>query len=209
MKILETLDGSTTIVSYHFPEQLYHSDRGAVGEAMHTYIKFLREGDNVLEIGFGSGLNALLALESGLNIKYTTIEHYPIDIETAKKLSFSSDYLLALHNAPWEEYSQITPTFAIKKLNLDIERLPSLAAERLTQMYDRIFFDAFAPDIVPRQWSVELFSAIAERMNPGAELLTYSSKGIVKQALRAAGLTVKRLPGALGKHNMVMAIKEN
>ncbi|MFI3315824.1 MAG: SAM-dependent methyltransferase, partial [Rikenellaceae bacterium] len=161
MDVITTLDGSSTIVSEHFPNQLYHSDRGAIGEALHTYIQFLQDGDNVLEFGFGSGLNALLSLKTGLNLNYTTLEHYPIDLGTAQKLTFYSPELGQLHTAPWEKEVVVNPNFLFTKHNLDIEQFSKLYSSKLaTRSYDRIFFDAFAPDIVPNQWSEEVFSAL-------------------------------------------------
>ncbi len=207
MKIVETLDGSTTLVSDYFDNQLYHSDRGALGETKHVYIPFIAEGDSILEVGFGSGLNALEALRTGFKLHYTTIEFYPVDLDTITKLSFYCNELKQLHEAPWNETTQIDDNFTITKLCFDFETLPISADNHLKDNYDKIFFDAFAPDVVPNQWSEEIFATLYNYMNPNSQLLTYCAKGVVKRAMRAAGLTVKRLPGALGKHNMVQAIK--
>lgn len=206
MKIIQTLDGSSTICSPHFNNELYHSSAGAIAEAMHVYIRFLKPNQSVLEIGFGSGLNALLALQTNLKLNYTSFELYPIDLETAQQLSFCSPQLLALHQAPWNETTQITQNFNLKKININIEDT-KLFEENLTNQYDLVFFDAFAPDVVPQQWSEDIFKIIYSHMNQGGELVTYSAKGIVKEALRAAGFTVKREKGALGKHHMVVATK--
>lgn len=203
MKVIRTDDGSSTVVSDLFGGQLYHSERGALGEAEHVYIRFLEDGMRVLEVGFGSGLNTLLSLETGLRLSYTTVELYPISSETIEELSFVSDSLRALHAAKWGEWVSITEDFTFRKLHVDITESDALPDES----FDIVFFDAFAPDVVPEQWSEEVFGRVASRMASGAKLLTYSAKGDVKRALRAAGLEVKRLQGALGKHNMVMATK--
>lgn len=203
MKVILTADGSSTIVGDHFGGQLYHSDRGAMGEARHVYTRFLAQGDSVLEVGFGSGLNALQSLESGLTLDYTTVELYPIDGAMVEQLSFCCPNLLALHDAPWGDWTQITPQFRLRKLNIDITQTSLIPQGD----YSIVFFDAFAPDVVPQQWSEAVFGAIYDAMRSEGRLLTYSAKGDVKRALRAVGFEVKRLPGALGKHNMLMAIK--
>ncbi len=200
-KIIETQDGSTTIESDRFSGEEYHSTRGAVGEAMHVYIRFLEDGLSVLEMGFGSGLNALLSLRSGLKLRYTTMELYPVDIEVIGGLSFYCEELESLHSAEWGVWNAINEDFSFRKLRVDVSNISELPDEK----FDLVFWDAFAPTAVPEQWSEELFSAIFSRMNRGGRLVTYSSKGDVKRALRGAGFEVRRLEGALGKHNMVLA----
>lgn len=200
-EIIITDDGSSTLRSPIFGE-LYHSSRGAVGEAQHVFIRFLRDADRVLEVGFGSGLNAWLALQTGLRLSYTTIELYPITIETATKLSYSSPRFMALHNAPWGISQKIEERLELLKIEGDL-----LEATFCEDSFDTIFFDAFAPDIIPEMWSTEIFKKLYTALSPSGQLLTYSAKGSVKQALRAAGFSIERLPGALGKRHMIRAIK--
>ena len=226
ISIIETEDGSSTLVSSNFEGQTYHSDRGAIAESKHVYTRFLKDGDRVLEIGFGSGLNALLSLESGYKLDYTSLELYPIDMDTVRKLSFYNDSLEKMHISPWGEWINITENFRLRKIDTDITKPESIPSyndiynsedwdhrqlrghlhAQLQCWYDIVFFDAFSPSVVPEQWTDEIFRRIAQLLRPGAMLLTYSAKGDVKRALRSAGFTVKRLQGALGKHNMVQAI---
>lgn len=203
MQVILTDDGSSTIVSEHFDGQLYHSSRGASGESHHVYTRFLEDGDSVLEVGFGSGLNALQSLQSGLKGDYTTVELYPIDEQTVEQLSFCCDDLRRLHQAPWGDWVPITDNFRIRKLNIDVTQTTKIPVDG----YSIVFFDAFAPDVVPEQWSEKVFAAIYDAMTPGGRLVTYSAKGVVKRTLREVGFEVKRLQGALGKHNMLMATK--
>ncbi|MEG1589102.1 MAG: tRNA (5-methylaminomethyl-2-thiouridine)(34)-methyltransferase MnmD [Mucinivorans sp.] len=205
-EIIATDDGSSTLVSAEFEGELYHSSRGAVGEARHIFIRFLRPDVRVFEVGLGSGLNALLSLESGLKIDYSAVELYPITSDVASRLSFACAELIAIHNAPWGEKVQITPQFSIYKIKGD---LVSLTAEQIAARgaIDLVFFDAFAPDVVPEMWSEAVLTKIYEAMAPGGQLLTYSAKGSVKRALGAAGFTIERLEGALGKRHMLRATK--
>ncbi|MFI3331360.1 MAG: tRNA (5-methylaminomethyl-2-thiouridine)(34)-methyltransferase MnmD [Rikenellaceae bacterium] len=203
-----TLDGSHTLVHPTLGE-LYHSDKGAVGEAMHVYIKHglqysQKEEINILEMGFGSGLNAFLTLKNAPNttINYYAIELYPINLDTARGLNYSHDSeFMALHHAPWGESCEINKNFTLTKWEQDLLEIEFFIK------FDLVYFDAFAPDAQPKLWSCKVFKKIADAMNTGAILVTYSSKGIVKQALRDAGFKVQRLEGALGKHHMLRAIK--
>lgn len=200
-EIITTADGSTTLRSTVFGE-LYHSDRGALGEAHHVFIRFLHSGDRVLEVGLGSGLNALLSLQSGLRLDYTAVELYPVGNDTVERLSFCDNDLRSIHHAPWGVRCRVTDDFSLLKieddlLNVDFEPLA----------FDTIFFDAFAPDVVPEMWSLEAFKKLYLATAAGGQLLTYSAKGSVKDALRQAGYTVERLQGALGKRHMVRAVK--
>ncbi len=208
-----TDDGSATL-RHPLLGDTYHSLRGATGEAAHVYIAnglatLPLERIRILEMGFGSGLNAWLSLNygrrHGLTIDYRAIERYPVDPDTAARLGYTDDPLFdALHRAPWNVPVAITDRFRLTKYDADLTA-PDGAWE--TGGYDLVYFDAFAPDTQPELWSEALFRRIYARLAEGGILVTYSAKGCVKQALRAAGFEVRRLPGALGKHHMVRAAK--
>lgn len=208
-----TDDGSVTL-RHPLLGDTYHSLRGAVGEAEHVYIAHglaalpLR-AVRILEVGFGSGLNAWLSLRYGeehaLTIDYHAVERYPVDPDVAGQLGYTDDpRFVALHRAPWNEPVPITARFRLTKYDADLTA-PDGAWE--AGDYDLVYFDAFAPDTQPELWSEALFRRIHARLAAGGVLVTYSAKGCVKQALRAAGFEVHRLPGALGKHHMVRAVK--
>jgi len=217
-QLVLTSEGSHTLYVPQLDEH-YHSVHGSVQEAVHVYLRagfdFCEKNTvNLLEVGFGTGLNAFLTLleaeRTKRHVKYCTLELYPIETEVFEQLNFAeiigqgrSEAFLQLHKAAWNEEVQINEYFTLKKINADLESYVFDSA----QNFDVVYFDAFAPDKQPQLWTAEIFAKIYVQMNYDAVLTTYSTKGIVKQALRDTGFTVKRLPGPKGKHQMLRAIK--
>lgn len=209
-----TDDGSATLRHPVFGET-YHSMRGAAAEAQHIFIDnglatLSKERVRIVEIGFGSGLNAWLSLcygrQHSLAIDYRGVELYPVPIPTALQLGYTDDPLFAtLHLCEWDCRHALTDSFTFAKYETDLT-LPGALWEGCP--CDLIYFDAFAPDTQPEMWSETVFRRLYGLLSPGGILVTYSAKGTVKQALRNAGFTVKRLPGALGKHHMLRAVRE-
>ena len=207
-----TDDGVPTLYLPEMDEH-YHSTKGALAEARHVYIEmalhsFGQTNINILEIGFGSGLNAWLtaraATEQNRTVYYETIERYPIDLQTASQLEYAQDPLFVeLHRASWNCPVTINDRFVLKKRELSLEDC------RFDTTFDLIYFDAFAPDTQPELWTATIFRRLYEALSDGGVLVTYSAKGSVKEHLRSAGFTVKRRPGALGKHHMVRATKNS
>jgi len=220
LEVVVSRDGSHTLFSNRFQEH-YHSLFGAVQESQHIFMEAgLRTlagvmNVRILEVGFGTGLNALLSLAEcrsrRISIEYTGIEKFPVPPELWQKFNYheflqgtvnQQDYLDICH-ANWNEAIEINPGFLLRKLNISIQE-SSLENET----YDVVFFDAFSPEIQAEMWTEAVFHKIYQCLKPGGILVTYSSKGIVKQALRNAGFQVKRLPGPPGKREMLRACKE-
>ncbi len=214
-EIITSDDGSHTLRHPSLGDT-YHSTRGAVGEAQHVFIEagFDRvpgPEKRIFEMGFGSGLNALLtlkrAIKTGCRVTYHAVETDPVPMEIVRQLNYitADDPLypafLAMHEAAWNEPVEIHPAFTLKK------HAESLLSTELDATFDIVYFDAFAPETQPELWSETVFRKLFERTAPEGILVTYSAKGEVKQALRAAGWEVGRLPGALGKRHMVRATK--
>ena len=210
--IVATSDGSQTL-RHQVTGETYHSVNGAVAESRHVFIRNgfeVSEAQHVriLEAGFGSGLNALMTLraaeEAGRSVDYTAIELYPVNIQTAAQMAYTADDMfIPLHQAAWNEKQSITPNFSLTKIHGD------LADTRFDTIFDIVYYDAFAPDSQPELWTEEIFRRIYLAMSAGGMLLTYSAKGDVKRALRAAGFEVHRLEGAPGKRHMLRAIKKD
>lgn len=213
--IIVTGDGSHSL-RHPIIGELYHSDRGAIGEAMHVFIRngfefCIQNGVDeitIFEVGFGSGLNCWLtfceAIKRGVKVNYHAIELYPIDVEVAKKLDFTTDEtFLKLHTCTWDENCEISPYFSLTKHHAELENFDF----SLLPVLNLVYFDAFAPDSQPQLWSSTIFKSIYDRMLQSGVLVTYTSKGIVKQNLRSVGFEVGRLQGALGKRHMIRAVK--
>ena len=213
-KVEQTADGSPTIYLPLLDEH-YHSVKGAMTESVHIYVRsgleyHQKSSLRVLEIGFGTGLNALASILSqvGKLVEYFTLERFPLkigEVEAAGYLSMpGGDLLRAMHTAEWGHLVEITPTFHICKIECDLTD----SALRLPSDIDIAYIDAFAPEKQPEMWSEEIFRRIYEVMNPGGILMTYCAKGAVRRLLQAVGFTVERIPGPpAGKREILRATK--
>ena len=208
ISIIPTADGSKTLFSTHFGEH-YHSTFGAASESMHVFIEagYLAtkvHPVSVLEIGFGTGLNAWLTLQQAIKLQrltyYEAIELYPIDEVAAYEL-LDDDFFRSLHVATWEQPMEISPYFVLHK------RKSNLLQTIFTRKYDVIYFDAFSPAAQPEMWSRDVFANLYIAMNPGAVLTTYCAKGVVRRILQSVGFIVERLPGPMGKREILRARK--
>lgn len=221
MKLLPTLtrDGSYTLFDVERCEH-YHSVHGAIQESMFVFIEAgLKKNTanplNILEVGFGSGLNALLTIiEAGkkeFRIHYTAIEPHPISHEVRKWLNYparlnnihAAEYFEILHSSPFGKIVEVSDSFSMTKINAPLE-----ATTLPGGYFDLIYFDAFSPEIQPELWTVEIFEKLYTASAPGAVLVTYSAKGMVRRNLISAGFHVERLPGPVGKREMLRAKKQ-
>ena len=215
-QIIKTSDGSHTIFVPELNEH-YHSIHGAVQESTFIFINngfdYCKDDPlNIFEIGFGTGLNALLTaikcMGGAREVNYTSIEKYPLDeniISTLNHHLFAGEegkeIYNSIHLSPWNRSVNISKNFSLKKVEGD------LTAEPPSGRYDLIYFDAFGPDKQPEMWTREIFSRIAVITNKNGVLVTYSAKGEVKRNLKACGFDVTLLPGPPGKRQMIRAVK--
>jgi len=217
LKIETTKDGSHTIYNQIFDEH-YHSINGAFAESMHIFIEAgfnfcNNQNINIFEVGFGTGLNAILTLieakKTNKKVDYFAIEKYPINENLVKDLNYfqfiDKEYInifLEVHKTTWNQKNVITNNFSLTKIDGDlIDFIPE-------NKYDIIYFDAFSYEKQPELWTESIFTKIYNSLNNNGILVTYSSKGIIKQNLRNSGFEVKRLPGPKGKRHILRAIKK-
>ncbi|WP_282179492.1 tRNA (5-methylaminomethyl-2-thiouridine)(34)-methyltransferase MnmD [Maribacter stanieri] len=217
-EIITTGDGSKTIQIMDWQEQ-YHSKHGAIQEAYHVFIKsgldlFENQEINILEIGFGTGLNAFITLiefdKQNLKVNYTGVEAYPVSIEELnqlnyleelKSLSRKDDFDL-MHTSPWGDKVEIVENFNLKKEQILFKEISAIAE------YDLIYFDAFGARVQPELWTVEIFQIMFNAMKSNGYLVTYAAKGSVRRAMQEVGFLVERLPGPPGKREMLRAKKQ-
>lgn len=217
-RIVVTADGSHSVYHPVFGQH-YHSIFGAWQESQRVFIElgleeaFRRFTDDlfVFEMGFGTGLNALLtAREAGQrerSVFYTTVEAYPLPMEEASRLNFDSllgtNYLPLLHEAPWDRLTEIHSYFSLTKRQA---LLQEVTADILPRHFHLVYYDAFAPEAQPELWTEDVFRQIAALMRPGGLLTTYCSKGYVQRNLKAAGFTVEKHPGPARKREVLRAV---
>ena len=220
-KIQITEDGSHTLFS-EIAGQTYHSSHGAIQESRHIFISQLSTFNpqlSILEIGFGTGLNAVLvaewACENGARVEYTTIELYPLEREVYGELNYGrllgcEELFLQLHETEWDAGLQrVNENFAIRKCKSDIveELSNEECGMRNEELYDVVFFDAFSPDAQPELWTEEVFKNVYALMKEGGVMTTYCAKGDVRRAMLAAGFEVEKLQGPPGKRHILRATK--
>jgi len=214
--LIITEDGSHTLFVPAIDE-CYHSTHGAVQESKHIFIEAAlkqctKTEIRVLEIGFGTGLNAFLTMieaeRSDKKIHYTSLEKYPVEVGKALQLNYpeafpavSREIFELLHTSVWGEEVQIGSNFWLTKIEADFTQF------NFNEMFDVVYFDAFSPEKQPEMWSVELFEKIFIQCNPGAVLTTYCAKGVVRRAMQSAGFQVERLPGPPGKRQILRSTK--
>lgn len=170
---------------------------------------------SVFEMGFGTGLSALLTLieaeREQRKIHYTTVELFPLQEAETTLLNYCEQLqrkdlkpvFQQLHQCDWEKDISITPFFTLHKKKEDLFNLSTF------QPVNLIYYDAFAPSAQPELWTKEAFEKIYNILLPGGILVTYCSKSDVRRAMQAAGFTVEKIPGPWGKREMVRAAHPN
>lgn len=215
-KIVLTADGSHSIADSRTGET-YHSVHGAITESLHVFLRHGFQAINkkeifLLEVGFGTGLNALLTLQeaarTGQKVFYVALEPFPLSMETVRLLNYPallpgdpSAWFIKLHEAPWETEVSITPDFYLIKHKTRLEHFET------NHRFDLVYFDAFSPVVQPLLWQKPIFNRLHSLMASSSILVTYAAKGQVRRNMQEAGFRTERLPGAPGKREMLRARK--
>jgi tRNA U34 5-methylaminomethyl-2-thiouridine-forming methyltransferase MnmC len=220
IQLIQTDDGSSSLLNLALNET-YHSTHGAIQESTHVFIKnglqFFAEQNHtpvsVFEVGFGTGLNALLSLtfseQNKINVDYTSLEPFPIGWEVAMSLNYAAQLkdnnhqcFPLLHQSPWGEKIKISEYFSLHKEKITLQDF-----NFLPDQYDVIFFDAFAPSKQPEMWALPEMKKIVNTLKTGGIVVTYCAKGQVKRDLKSLQMRVESLPGPPGKREMIRSMK--
>ncbi|WP_375561283.1 tRNA (5-methylaminomethyl-2-thiouridine)(34)-methyltransferase MnmD [Bernardetia sp. OM2101] len=233
LSFLESKDGSHTLLRHDLNET-YHSHNGAIQESLWVFIdkglNYLKDKSytsvNILEIGFGTGLNAILAYEfaqkNKIKIEYISLEPFPVPLEIAQKLNYtdfleekSKTVFNELHQISWEEKHEISPYFSIQKIETTLEEYNhnyknnfENQSEDLNRNYfDCTFYDAFAPSKQAEVWQLSNLQKVVDLTKENGVLVTYCAQGQFKRDLKTAGWKVESIDGAPPKREMTRAIK--
>ncbi len=220
-EIRTTNDGSKTLFISELNEN-YHSHHGALQEAEHVFIKnglnLINDYEiNILELGFGTGLNVLVTINEYLKtdknhiINYYTLEKYPINDHEIESLAYFDHFdnielkniYRKIHQTDWEKSVEITKGFNLKKIQCDFFDLKNIELPDISLVY----YDCFGARVQPDLWEKPLFEMVADKMKINGLLTTYSSKGSVRRILKELNFDVQKKQGPPGKREMINAIK--
>jgi tRNA U34 5-methylaminomethyl-2-thiouridine-forming methyltransferase MnmC len=213
-----TTDGSTTIYLPEWEEN-YHSKHGAIQEAKHVFIQnglalFKNKNVAILEIGFGTGLNAFITFLEAKNfnqtIDYVGVEAYPVPENEIKQMNYvkelnaseNQEFYDKMHSCLWEQKTLINEHFSLTKQKKFFNDISDI------QSYDLIYFDAFGYRVQPELWSTEIFQKMYDALKPDSFLVTYAARGTVKRSMLEVGFRVEKLVGPPGKREMFRAFKD-
>lgn len=217
-EIIITKDGSTSI---YIPElnETYHSRFGAIQEAYHVFIKngldlFDTVSEiSILEIGFGTGLNALITMleaeKRQIKVNYVGVEAYPVAFDEIVQLNYVSQLDVPnrqadfeqLHTLPWEATTEVSTYFTLTKSQQFFSDITDENA------FDLIYFDAFGYNVQPELWNEAIFEKMYRALKSKGILTTYACRTIIKNAMQTVGFQTMKLPGAPGKREMLRALK--
>ena len=219
--IKETSDGSKTLYVNSLDET-YHSHHGAIQEAEHVFIKNgikqLNINEiNILELGFGTGLNVLVTINEFLKnegihkINYFTMEKYPINAVEISELNYSQHFSVKnmeninqkIHEVEWEKSVEIIPNFHLHKIKQDFFNLEKINLPPI----DLVYFDCFGARVQPDLWEEKLIKMVTDKIKVGGLFTTYSSKGSVRRILLSQNMKVEKKEGPPGKREMMNAWK--
>ena len=219
MEFVKTADGSKTLYHQSIGEH-YHSKHGAYQESLHVFcntgLKFWLDGHggrqvSILEIGFGTGLNFLVTADfchkESTALNYVGIEAFPLDLTVLKDSGYQAYVDQEIWNSLLNQYpaALVNKVVIQEQINLQIahQKVMDFQSE---EMFDVIYFDAFAEIHQPEMWTLETLSHVCQFLRPGGVFVTYAITGNLKRAMKSLGFKIEKAPGAPGKREMLRAV---
>lgn len=190
----------------------YFSLAGGLDETRHVFLAGnglpgrFRDGFQIAELGFGTGLNLLatvLAHTGPGHIRYTGFEAFPLPVHDiaralaafAELAGIAQDFLRQWSEGATElHFPNLTMTLVLGDARETLPRWEGRA--------DAWFLDGFSPAKNPELWSAELMAEVARHTTPGGTFATYTAAGHVRRALEEAGFEVTRQSGFGRKRHM-------
>ena len=170
----------------------------------------------IIETGFGTGLNFLCACKKWLSVApqhatlhFISVEKYPLSLPDITKALQAWPTLQIFSQALLVEYShalsqkEAVPLFDGR---IQLKLCVGDASECLSKMSthaDVWFLDGFAPSKNPDMWSEAVFKQMARLSNNATTFATFTSAGMVKRGLSAAGFGVNKKSGFGKKREML------
>lgn len=219
MEFVKTADGSKTLYHEAIGEH-YHSKHGAYQESMHVFrdtgLKFWLDQHatkevSILEIGFGTGLNFLVTADfchmESISLNYVGIEAFPLDLLVLKESGYDAYVEQSIWNSFTDQYTRaLTHKIPVNE-QITLQIAHQKVMEFQTQeLFDVIYFDAFAEIHQPEMWTIETLSHVCKFLRPGGVFVTYAITGNLKRSMKSLGFKIEKAPGAPGKREMLRAI---
>ena len=206
-----------------FFDDIYFAEDGPA-ETKHVFLtgnglpkRFERQQSFVIgELGFGTGLNLLCALESwrrsakpsDARLHFFSIEAHPFSPEDMAKAHCNWPGLSHLS----KKLRRVLPPTAAGLHRVDLDDNATLqlfygdALDGLKQFEGRVdawFLDGFSPSKNPAMWSPELMAHVGRLSADRASIATFTVAGAVRRALESAGFEIEKAPGFGKKREML------
>lgn len=216
---LDWRDG-TVPVSRRFDDP-YFSLADGLAETRHVFLAGnalparMRDGFQIAELGFGTGLNLLAtqivwaATGRPGRLRFTSFEAFPLSADDMARALAAFPEALAAAGPLLDQWAAGRRQIALPGLDLTvIEGDARQTLPRWQGLADAWYLDGFSPAKNPELWSPDMMSAVHAHTVPSGSFATYSAAGHVRRALAEAGFHVERRPGHGRKRHMTLGWRE-
>lgn len=205
-----------TPVSVRFDDP-YFSRANGLEETRHVFLQGnglpdrFREGFHIAELGFGTGLNMLAALQMWTScgqatpLTYTSFEAYPLGATDIARALEAFPEMRDMADGFLAAWARGETAFEVGLLKAEV--ILGDARDQLARWQGRAdawFLDGFAPAKNPELWGPELMGQVAAHTARGGTLATYTAAGHVRRSLQDVGFEVARVRGYGRKRHMTV-----